>query len=141
MIGRQVIPVSQGLSLDELLEFMYANWNTETHNAFRKGRPTPASVEEYILLPATENYMVAAYPRKAGGLFNRENKVVLIVCDTPAGVRSQLVTSIPTRNLFFGAAKTGLVLSKEDERKGPAENALQFYSAYMRELLGNAGLC
>lgn len=141
MIGRQVIVVNKGFTLDELLDFMNTNWNCETHNQFRKGKPTPASIEEYILLPATDNYMVAVYPRKAGGLFNKENKVILIVCDTPAGIKTQLLTSIPTRNIFFGTAKVGVVMSKEKERKGPAENALQYYTEHMRELLQENGLC
>ncbi len=141
MIGRQVIEVNKGFTLDELLTFMNENWDTATHNQFRKGRPTPASIEEYILLPATYNYMVAAYPRKAGGLFSRENKVILIVCDTPEGIDTQIISSLPTSNIFFGAGKIGIVMSKEKERKGPAENALQFYTAYMKELLEKAGLC
>ncbi|MCQ2401816.1 MAG: hypothetical protein MJ059_07845 [Lachnospiraceae bacterium] len=141
MIGRQVIKVNKGLTLDELLAFMEKNWDKESHNEFRKGRPTAASIEEYILLPATDNYMVIAYPRKKGGLFNKEDKVVLSVCDTPEGIKGQIITSLPTRNIFFGAAQVGLIMSKEDERKGPAENALQFYTAYMKELLEKEGLC
>ena len=139
MIGRQVIEVNRGLSLDELLQFMNENWDTETHCRFIKGRPTAASVEEYILLPATPNYMVIAYPRKAGGLFNKENKVILSVCDTPEGVKTEIIESIPSGNAFFGALKIGLVTSKEKERKGPAEEVLQYYTEYMKELLEKAG--
>lgn len=139
MIGRQEIIVNKGFTLDELLEFMNANWNTGTHCRFVKGKPTAASIYEYILLPATGNYMVAAYPKKAGGLFSKKNKVVLIVCDTPEGVKTQFATSIPSSSPLFGAVKVGIVLTKEKERKGPAEEALQFYTEYMKELLENAG--
>lgn len=139
MIGRQVIEVNRGFSLDELLQFMNENWDTETHCRFIKGRPTAASIEEYILLPATPNYMVIAYPRKAGGLFNKENKVILSVCDTPEGVKTEIVESIPSGNTFFGALKIGLVTSKEKERKGPAEDVLQYYTEYMKELLEKSG--
>lgn len=141
MIGRQVIPVNQGLTLDELHAFMQENWECESHNFFKKGRPTPMSIEEYILLPATYNYMVAVYPRKAGKFFSKENKVILIVCDTPEGLDAHFAASIPTRNIFFGAEKINAVMSREKERKGPAEKALQFYTAYMKELLEKAGLC
>ena len=139
MIGRQVIEVNKGFSLDELLQFMNENWDTETHCKFIKGRPTAASIEEYILLPATPNYMVIAYPRKAGGLFNKADKVILSVCDTPEGVKTEIIESIPSGNVFFGALKIGLVTSKEKERKGPAEKVLQYYTEYMKELLEKAG--
>lgn len=139
MIGRQVIEVNRGFSLDELLQFMNENWDTETHCRFIKGRPTAASIEEYILLPATPNYMVIAYPRKAGGLFNKENKVILSVCDTPEGVKTEIAESIPSGNFFFSALKIGLVTSKEKERKGPAEEVLQYYTEYMKELLEKSG--
>ncbi|MBQ0018597.1 MAG: hypothetical protein KBS63_05295 [Clostridiales bacterium] len=139
MIGRQVILTNRGFTLDELLQFMNENWNTETHCKFIKGRPTPASIEEYILLPATPNYMVIAYPRKAGGIFNKENKVVLSVCDTPEGVKTQIIQSIPSGNAFFGALKIGIIQSKEKERKGPAEEVLQYYTEYMKTLLEKAG--
>lgn len=141
MTGRQVIVVNKGFTLDELADFMNKNWDCESHNQFRRGRPTAASIEEYILLPATDNYMVAVYSRKAGGLFNKENKVILIVCDAPAGIKTQLISSLPTRNIFFGAAKIGVVMSKEKERKVPAENALLFYTEYMKDLLKKDGLC
>lgn len=140
MIGRQVIEVNKGFTLDELLKFMNENWNTETHCKFVKGRPTAASIEEYILLPATENYMVAVYPRKAGGFFSKKNKVILTVCDTLQGIQTSLVANIPSSSALFGAVKVGVVMSKEKERKGPAEEALQFYTKYMRELLENEGL-
>lgn len=120
---------------------MKENWDMQTHNGFVKGKPTPASVEEYILLPATENYMVIVYPRKAGGLFTKENKVILSVCDTPSGFKSGVIAGLPSSNILFGAVKIGIVMTKEKERKGPAEEALQFYTGYMKELLSAAGLC
>lgn len=140
MIGRQTIAINRAMTLDELLEFMNENWDVETHCKFKKGRPTAASIEEYILLPATRNYMVIVYPRQAGGLFSKTNKVILTVCDTPKGVESEIIESIPSGNAFFGALKIELVTTKEKERKGPAEEVLQFYTGYMKELLEKAGL-
>ena len=83
MIGRQVIKTNRAFTLEELEQFMQEHWDKEQYNSFIIGRPTAASVEEYILLPATERFMVIVYARKAGGLFNKENKVILSVCDTP----------------------------------------------------------
>lgn len=139
MIGRQVIETKSGFTLDGLLRFMEENWDTETCGSFVKGKPTKASVEEYILLPATERFMVIVFPRKAGGLFNKANKVVLSVCDTPDGLTQKFLTSVPTHSAFVGAAEIGAIKSSEDERKGPAEEALQFYTKYMRHLLKEAG--
>ena len=139
MIGRQVIKTSRAFTLEELEQFMRERWDIEQYNDFMIGRPTAASVEKYILLPATERFMVIAYSRKAGGLFNKDNKVILTVCDTPAGMRQDIARSVHSHNVFFGAWKIGTTLSMEEERKGPAENALQAYASYMRELLSAAG--
>lgn len=138
MIGRQVIKTTKAFTLDELMEFMNANWDVGTCGGFTKGKPTPASIEEYVLLPATDNYMVILYSRKAG-LFSKDPKVILAVCDTPQGAVGQLITSLPTRNAVFGVSKIAMVADREKERKGPAEETLQFYTENMKKLLGAAG--
>ena len=118
---------------------MQEHWDKEQYNYFAIGRPTAASVEQDILLPATERFMVIAYARKAGGLFNKDNKVILSVCDTPKGAEMEIFRSIHSHNVFFGAWKIKTTMSMEEERKGPAEEALQKYTAYMKQLLDSAG--
>lgn len=139
MIGRQVIKTNRAFTLEELEQFMQEHWDKEQYNYFAIGRPTAASVEQYILLPATERFMVIAYARKAGGLFNKDNKVILSVCDTPKGAEMEIFRSIHSHNVFFGAWKIKTTMSMEEERKGPAEEALQKYTAYMKQLLDSAG--
>ncbi len=139
MIGRQVIKTNRAFTLEELEQFMQEHWDKEQYNSFIIGRPTAASVEEYILLPATERFMVIVYARKAGGLFNKENKVILSVCDTPKGVKQDIARAIHSHNVFFGAWKIKTTMSMEEERKGPAEEALQKYAAYMKQLLDSTG--
>lgn len=139
MVGRQVIKTKREFSLEELYDFMAEHWDTEEYNHFIIGRPTAASVEKYILLPATGRFMVIVFPRKAGGLFSKDNKVVLSVCNTPEGAKQDLVRSIPSHNAFFGIWKVSTTMSMEDERKGPAEDALQKYAGYMQQLLTDAG--
>ena len=139
MIGRQVIKTNRSFTLEELEQFMRRHWDREQYNSFLIGRPTAASVEQYILLPATGRFMVIVFPRRAGGLFSRDNKVVLSVCDTPEGCKQDLIRSIPSHNAFFGAWKLSATMSMEEERKGPAEDALQKYAAYMKSLLCAAG--
>lgn len=139
MVGRQVIKTNRAFTLEELHRFMKESWDTELYPKFIIGRPTAASVEKYILLPATGRFMVIVYSRKAGGLFSRDNRVILSVCNTPDGAEQDLIRSIHSHNAFFGAWKIRTTMSMEEERKGPAEEILQKYSAYMRELLSTAG--
>lgn len=139
MIGRQVIETTKAFTLEELERFMRENWDTDEYNDFFIGKPTMASVEEYILLPATRRFMVIVYPRAAGGFFNKKNKVILSVCDSPAGVGDRLRSSIPSSNIFYGIWATSESFSIEKERKGPAEEVLGEYTAYMHKLLKENG--
>ena len=139
MIGRQVIKINRTFTLEELEQFMNGRWKRSEYNDFVIGRPTAASVEKYILLPATEHFMVIVFPRKAGGLFSRDNKVVLSVCDTPKGAEMEIFRAVHSHNVFFGAWKINKTLSMEEERKGPAEEALRKYTGHMQELLRAAG--
>lgn len=139
MTGRQVIPTSRAFSLEELYDFMVTHWDVNKGGRFTKGRPAKASVEEYILLPATRRFMIIVYPRKAGGLFSKENKVILSTADTPAGAIEGIGQALPTGNIFVGTAQMTSLSSAEKERKGPAEEILQRYTAYMKTILGKAG--
>ena len=139
MTGRQVIKTNHAFTLEELEQFMQEHWDKEQYNHFILGRPTAASVEKYILLPATGRYMVIVFPRKAGGLFSKDNKVVLSVCNTPEGAKQDLIRSVPSHNAFFGAWKISTTMSMEEERKGPAEEALHKYTEYLKGLLETAG--
>lgn len=130
MIGRQVIKTGRTWKdKEELFEFMNEHWDKEEYGDFFIGRPTPGSLFEYICLPATNRFMVIVYPKK--------DKIVLSTCDAPEGLRSRLVQSIPTRgNIITGAIAMSELYSYEKERKGPAEEVLQAYTAYMKELTG-----
>ena len=139
MIGRQVLLTNREFTLKELYEFMEEHWDVHEGGRFKLGRPTKASIEEYILLPATERFMTIVYPRKAGGLFSKENKVILSTADTPAGAWEGIAQTIPTGNIFVGLAQMKSLGSSEKERKGPAEDVLQRYTAYMKKLLDEAG--
>lgn len=139
MIGRQVILTNRSFTLEELHAFMKEHWDVNEGGEFIIGRPTKASIEEYILLPATQRYMTIVYPRSAGGLFSKENKVILSTADTPSGAIEGLAQTIPTGNIFVGIAQMTSLSSSEKERKGPAEDVLQCYTQYMKRILGEAG--
>ena len=133
MIGRQVILINKPLTLQELEQIMQDNWDKEQYGSFKIGRPTPASIEEYILLPATRRYLTIVYPRAAGGFFSKENKVIL---STAIAIAEYLPVKGPLLNIL----QTKSVLSAEKERKGPAEEMLQAYTAHMKEILKKNGL-
>lgn len=140
MVGRQVIVVNKAFTLQELEQFMQENWNKEEYSDFRIDKPTGISVAEYILLPATQRFLVIVYPKAAGGLFNKDNKIVLSVADTPEGAKKAIAEYIPAKSPIFNLWQTSQVLSAEKERKGPAEEALQAYTAHMKEILSKNGL-
>ena len=140
MIGRQVIPISKSITLQELEQLMQEHWDKEQYGNFRIGRPTRASVEEYILLPATQRFLIIVYPRAAGGLFSKENKVILSTGDTPEGAMLGVAEYFPTKGPLTKLWQTGSVLSAEKERKGPAEEALQACTTHMRDILKKSGL-
>ena len=64
---------------------------------------------------------------------------MLSILNTPAGAREMMLRSIPTHNIFFGAAKIASTMSDKEDREGPTEEILQKYAAYMRSLLQEAG--
>lgn len=140
MIGRQVITVSKTFTLQELERFMQENWDKEQYCDFRLGKPTAASIGEYILLPATQRYLVIVYPKAAGGLFSKDDKIVLSVADTPAGAEAALFEYFPTHGPITSLWQTSRVLDAEKERKGPAEDVLQAYTAHMKSILSRNGL-
>ena len=139
MIGRQVLVTNRSFTLAELEAFMQEHWDTEVYNSFKIGKPTPVSVEEYILLPATPRFTVIVYPRSAGGLFSKDNKVILTTTPSEEGAGEMMLRSIPARSIVFGAAQISSTMSQEKERKGPAEEILLKYTEYMRRLLKEAG--
>ena len=140
MIGRQVIPINKPITMQELEQIMQEHWDKEQYGNFKIGRPTKASIEEYILLPATHRYLIIVYPRKAGGLFSKENKVILSTADTPQGAEIAVAEYFPTRGPLTKLLQTSSVLNAEKERKGPAEEVLQACTAHMKEILKESGL-
>lgn len=126
--GREVIDVDFTWTLDEMYQFMQANWNTAEYNQFKIGKPTPASVEKYILLPATANCLVIAYPRK--------NKIIFSVADNPEGAKELVVTALPTGNAIARIYQSSLSIKRAKEFKGPAAEVCEMYAEYMKKLLG-----
>lgn len=139
MIGRQVIVTNKTFTLEELNQFMNKYWDKKLYCDFSVGKPTPASFENYIMLPATKRFMVIAYARNAGGFFNKKNKIILSVCSTPQGAAEMFTSGLPSHSIIYAAWSISNTMSSEKERQGPAEEVLQKYTVYMRELLKQHG--
>ena len=74
------------------------------------------------------------------GFLNKEKKVVLSVAMTSAGAAEAMARSIPTGGrVIAGIVKLHSVKSQNEDRTGPAQEALVAYTNYMRTLLGEAG--
>ena len=139
MTGREVILTNRSFTPEELFQFMEEHWDKEQYSDFVLGSPTAPSVEQYVMLPATARHLVIVYSRDKG-FFSKEKKVVLSVAMTKAGATESMLRSIPTGGkIIAGAVKIASVKSQEEDRKGPAQDALLAYADYMRTLLGEAG--
>ena len=117
MIGRQVILTNRSFTLEELHDFMKEHWDVNECGEFVLGRPTKASIEEYILLPATPRFMTIVFPRSAESRLSKENKVILSTADTPSGAFEGLMQTVPTGNLFVGITQMKSLRSSEKERR------------------------
>lgn len=126
--GREVIEVDFTWTLEELYDFMKEKWDTEEYGQFQLGKPTPASIEEYVCLPATPNTVIIAYPRK--------KKVIFSVADNSQGLVRIVATAIPTNNAIAGIYQASMSISRAKEIKGPAAEICEKYADYMRGLLG-----
>ena len=139
MTGREVILTNRSFTPQELYEFMEEYWDKEEYNDFVLGSPTDMSVGMYVMLPATARHLVIVYSRDKGFL-NKEKKVVLSVAMTSAGAAEAMARSIPTGGrVIAGIVKLHSVKSQNEDRTGPAQEALVAYPNYMRTLLGEAG--
>lgn len=139
MIGRQVILTNRAFTLEELYDFMKEHWDVNECGEFVRGKPTKASIEEYILLPATPRFMTIVFPRSAESRLSKENKIVLSTADTPSGAFEGFLQTVPTGNLITGIVQMKSLRSSEKERRGPAEEMLQIYTKYMKQILGENG--
>lgn len=127
--GREEIKVDFNWTLNDLYDFMRANWDVENYNDFEIGKPTPASIEDYIYLPATAHCLVIAYTRKG--------KIIFSVADNPEGLKLLVASAIPVKNAISKIYQSSLTISRAQEMKGPAADVCEMYANYMRELLQN----
>lgn len=131
MIGREVIVTEKAYDLDDLYNLFTRYWDYENYNVFEIGRPTPASIEEYICIPATDHFMIIVYGRKAGKFFSKKNKVILTVCETPSGMAERF-REIRLRN---HGVLNDITRDLEEERTGLAQDLLIQYTEFVADIL------
>ena len=118
---------------------MERKWDKEAYCDFVYERPTAASIEKYICMPATRRFMVIAYSRKSGFL-SKKAKVVLSVADNLDGFKERVSAGLPVHNVFYLGYTISKNMSIEKERKGPAQDTLLKYTEHMKEILTEEGL-
>lgn len=141
MKGIQYLFPNRVFTLEELERFMHEHWDTAKYNGFIIGKPTRLSAGQAIVLPATRRHVVLVQPRTAGTLFNKRNKIILSVTEDEEGAAQSLASSpLIADGPMSGIVGLGASMSVDKERRGPAEEVLLHYTAYLRELLEKEGL-
>lgn len=137
--GKRVILTNRPFTHEELLRFMQERWDAANYNYIVTDPSLKKWTDLYVVLPATQRHMVIVYSRDAGGMFNKENKVVVSFMTNPAGAAELMLRAIPTGNVFFGAMKVAANMNEKQDREGPTDDAMQRYADYLHFLLQQAG--
>ncbi|WP_022764340.1 hypothetical protein [Butyrivibrio sp. XPD2006] len=142
MKGRQTIKINRSMTPDDILHFMEAHWDRENMSEF--GTTTKRNGDlEYIVLPATENWDVIIYPKEAGGLFNKDNKLVMCAARASHAIDPSKVDYTKyfrrSKDAFDKIKDSKEAIDLNAEMMGPCEDALQEYTGFMKKLLEENG--
>ena len=132
MKGREAFAIKKTFTNEELLQFMEEHWNKEEFGSFTFGRPTSLSISEYIMLPATENFIVILYPKK--------EKLVFSVADGNLKGLGMSAATVATNSLILKFATANQSMNRSKEMRGPAHEIMMVYANHMKELLKAEGL-
>ena len=141
MKGRQTIVINRTMTLEDVLKFMEEHWDRETMSEFGTRRKSDGTLE-YVVLPATENWDIIIYPKAAGCLFNKENKLVLSAARSLHAIDPSKVNYarfFRDKDTFDRIKDSKEAIDLNKEMMGPCEDALQEYTGFMKKLLEEAG--
>ena len=141
MKGRQVITINKSMTMQDLLQFMESHWDKERESEFGVTKKTNGELE-YVVLPATENWDVIVYTKAAGGLFNKNNKIILSAARSLHAIDPAKVDYFRfyNRNSVSNQIKRSKeIMDLNAEMQGPCEDALQEYTKYLTSLLTSEG--
>ena len=142
MKGRQTIKINKTMTPDDVLHFMEAHWDKENMSEFGTTKKSNGDLE-YVVLPATENWDIIIYPKAAGGLFNKDNKLVLSAARATHAIDPSKVDYTKYfkrhKDTFDKIKDSKQAIDLNAEMMGPCEDALQEYTGFMTKLLGENG--
>ena len=140
MKGMDSFETTREMTLDELAQFMDEHWDRDQYNDFKVGHPTAANAkDQYIILPASENWCVIIYP-KTGGLRKKKYEIKLACTYTTPGATKLLEREhsvFRKKTVDVKRAKNAVNLNKEMQTV--ADEALRIYSDYLKQLMREAG--
>ena len=142
MKGRQTIVINRSMTMQELLQFMEDHWDRAQQSEFGVTKKSNGELE-YVVLPATEHWDVIVYTKAAGGLFNKDNKIVLSAARSLHAVDPDKIDYFRfyNRNSVSNQIKRSKeAIDLNAEMQGPCEDALQEYTGYLTSLLVAEGL-
>ena len=142
MKGRQAITINRSMTMQELLQFMEDHWDRAQQSEFGTSKKSDGSLE-YVVLPATEHWDVIVYTKAAGGLFNKDNKIILCAARSLHAIDPEKVDYFRfyNRNSVSNQIKRSKeAIDLNAEMTGPCEDALQEYTGYLTSLLSAEGL-
>jgi hypothetical protein len=129
MKGYQSFKVHPALSFERFVEIVEERWDCEANGSYVIGRPNKIAIgkELFVMLPATDLHIIIVRPRKS--------KITLTVSPNEEGAQETIGDA--KKLIRRGSNIITLVkgTTMENNRKGPAEEALQFYTAKMTEML------
>jgi len=142
MKGRQTIIINRSMTPEDILHFMESNWDRENMSEFSTTKKSNGELE-YIVLPATENWDIIIYPKAAGGLFNKDNKIVMTVARSFHAIDPSKVDYTKyfrvSKDTFDKIKDSKKAIDLNAEMMGPCEDALQEYKGFMLRLLEEKG--
>ncbi len=142
MKGRQTITINRTMTPEDILHFMEAHWDRENMSEFGTTKKSNGDLE-YIVLPATENWDVIIYPKAAGGLFNKDNKIVMSAARSHHAIDPSKVDYTKYfrthKDMFDKIKDSKEAIDLNAEMMGPCEDTLQEYTGFMTKLLEENG--
>lgn len=133
MKGYQSFKLREPMEFDEFVRIVEERWNQEADGEYVIGRPNSVAIgkEEFVMLPATRRHIIIVRPRKKKMTLTtsvNEDGASKVFSDVERNVRRGKWVSL--FDMFDGD-------SLDKERNGPAEEALQYYTARMKEMLAD----
>lgn len=134
MIGRKVINTNKYLSREELAQFINSNWDKNLYNDFIISG-LGLDKNNYIILPATNNFIVAIYPIKKN-LFHKSDGVVLMSYDISQTMDEAFKHAILTNvSPLSTISRDKRELEHRKEQSTIVEEILKMYTEYLNDLL------